>query len=86
MTAYAPMDGNTAATRFCASLRWRVHDPEETLLIAATHRRKAAALRDRGLAAQHELIVSVCEQHAKDLTEAAAGSGGEKARVERASL
>lgn len=66
---------DTAATRFCTSLRWRVHDPEEALSIAATHRRKAAALQDRGLADQHGLIATICEQHAENLTEAAARSG-----------
>lgn len=60
-----------AATPFCKALRWRVYDPEEALHIATTHHRRAAELQSRGLAAPHELLAQVCEQHAADLTQAA---------------
>lgn len=59
-------------TWFCKALRWRVHDSEEALFIAATHRRKAAELRDRGLAAPHDEMVHICEQHAANLVREAA--------------
>ncbi len=35
----------TADTPFCKALRWRVHDPEEALWIAATHRTRAREAR-----------------------------------------
>jgi len=38
-------DEPAAATPFCKALRWRVHDPEEALSIAATHHRRAAEAR-----------------------------------------
>ena len=38
-------DHPAAATPFHKALRWRVHDPEEALSIAATHRRRAAEAR-----------------------------------------
>jgi len=40
-----PADEPAAATPFCKALRWRVHDPEEALSIAATHHRRAAEAR-----------------------------------------
>jgi hypothetical protein len=36
---------DAATTPFCKALRWRVHDPEEALWIAATHRARAAEAR-----------------------------------------
>lgn len=38
-------DEPAAAAPFCKALRWRVHDPEEALSIAATHRGRAAKAR-----------------------------------------
>lgn len=38
-------DEPAAAAPFCKALRWRVHDPEEALSIAATHRGRAAEAR-----------------------------------------
>ena len=38
-------DEPAAATLFCKALRWRVHDPEEALSIAAKHRSRAAEAR-----------------------------------------
>ena len=35
----------TGDTPFHRALRWRVHDPEEALWIAASHRRQAAEAR-----------------------------------------
>ncbi len=36
---------DTADPPFCKALRWRVHDPEEALWIAATHRTRAREAR-----------------------------------------
>ena len=36
---------DAATTPFCKALRWRVHDPEEALWIAATHRARAGEAR-----------------------------------------
>lgn len=38
-------DEPAAATPFCKALRWRVHNAEEALSIAATHRGRAAEAR-----------------------------------------
>ena len=73
MFAMFSRDGQDVSdTRFCKALRSRVYDPEEALFIAATHRRKATELHQRGLAAPHDEMVHVCEQHAANLERAAA--------------
>ena len=41
------IDPELAATPFYKALRWRVHDPEDALWIAATHRRHAADARSQ---------------------------------------
>ncbi len=41
----ATMLDEAADTPFCKALRWRVHEPEEALWIAATHRTRAREAR-----------------------------------------
>ncbi len=44
-TETAIADEPATTTPFCKALRWRVHDPEEALSIAATHHRRATEAR-----------------------------------------
>lgn len=71
-----PTDPEIADTAFCKALRWRVHDPDEALGIAATHHRRAAEVRLRGpgweiQAARHDQMAAICEEHAAALVTAA---------------
>lgn len=66
-------DPEIANTPFRKALRWRVHDPDEALGIAATHRKRAAEARLRHpgwevQAARHDQMAAICEAHAAALT------------------
>jgi len=67
-----PTDPEIADTPFCEALRWRVHDADEALGIAATHRGRAAdaRLRHPGWKIQatcHDQMAAICEAHAAAL-------------------
>ena len=69
-----PTDPDIADTPFYKALRWRVHDPDEALEIAATHRRRAAEERlgypgQEVQAARHDRMAAICEEHAATLAE-----------------
>lgn len=70
-----PTDPEIADTAFCKALRWRVHDPNEALNIAATHHSRATEVRLRGpgweiQAARHDQMAAICETHAAALVTA----------------
>lgn len=65
-------DPEIAYTPFCKALRWRVHDVDEALGIAATHRMRAADERLRHpaweiQATRHDQMAAICEAHAAAL-------------------
>ena len=67
-----PADPEIADTPFCKALRWRVHHSDEALVIAATHRRRAAEARLRQpgwevQATRHDQMAAICETHAAAL-------------------
>ena len=70
-----PDDPEIVDTPFCKALRWRVHDPDEALWIAATHHRRAAEVRLRApgweiQAIRHDQMAAICEEHAATLIKA----------------